>query len=85
MGIFTNVQIFKIKDQFLQLDPDLDPAAQIYADPCVSGYGLGTATLLFISVADQVSSAFSGIRIRDEKKPDPESRIQDEHLGTSYF
>jgi hypothetical protein len=65
----------KIKEQFLHLDPDLDPAAQIYADPCVSGYGFGTAAPLFISVADPGSGAFSGLRIQDEKKADPESRM----------
>jgi hypothetical protein len=37
---------FLIKEQFLHLDPDLDPAAQIYADPCVSGYGFASAAPL---------------------------------------
>jgi hypothetical protein len=29
------------------LDPDPDPAAQINADPCGSGYGSGSETLLY--------------------------------------
>jgi hypothetical protein len=49
-----NMFCFKIKEQFLHLDPDLDPAAQINADPCVSGNGFGPATLLFISVAEGI-------------------------------
>jgi|688.fasta_scaffold2775483_1 hypothetical protein len=34
-GIFTNVRIcfLKIKEQFLNLDPDPDPATQINSDP----------------------------------------------------
>jgi hypothetical protein len=81
--IFTNAKMFcfKIKEQFLHLDPDLDTAAQINADPCVSGNRFGPATLLFISVSEG-PGAFSGIGIRDEKKS--RSRIQDEHPGT-YF
>jgi hypothetical protein len=31
---------------FALLDPDPDPAAQINADPCGSGYGSGSETLI---------------------------------------
>ncbi len=36
----------RIRIRNLYADPDPDPAAQINADPCGSGYGSGSETLL---------------------------------------
>jgi hypothetical protein len=38
----------RIRISNLYADPDPDPAAQINADPCGSGYGSGSETLLEI-------------------------------------
>ncbi len=77
---------FKIKEQFLHLDPDLDPAAQINADSCVRYLDMDSDPQpCFLSVLRIRNLVlFPGSRSGMKKKLDPESRIQDEHPGT-YF
>ena len=58
---------------FALLDPDPDPTAQINADPCGSGYGSGSETLLLWVIFALL-----------DPDPDPATQINLDPCGSGY-